>query len=259
MSRFGDVQAFVREANRATQVSDLKVLLEGTVRELGFDYFALIHHVDLNAPPGGAVRLDNYPPSWLEVLLARRYFVDDPVLTATQRSAAGFLWSDVPQMIPLTSRQKEILSSAEHEGIGGGFTVPVHVPGEFAGSCSFGVRFGRPLAEAALPALQYVGCFAFEAARRVARLEAARATGGSPARPPRLTPRQLDCVVLASHGKSDWDMGKILSISPETVHQHLEDAKRRYGVATRTQLVVRALFDSQLTFKDAMGLRQHIP
>ena len=30
----------------------------------------------------------------------------------------------------------------------------------------------------------------------------------------------------------------------------IEEAKRRYGVATRVQLVVRTLFDSQLTFGD---------
>jgi LuxR family quorum-sensing system transcriptional regulator CciR len=36
------------------------------------------------------------------------------------------------------------------------------------------------------------------------------------------------------------------------VHQHLEAAKRRYDVASRTQLVVRALFDSQITFADVL-------
>jgi len=40
--------------------------------------------------------------------------------------------------------------------------------------------------------------------------------------------------VLAAQGKSDTDAGVLLGISNQTVHQHIETAKRRYGVATRT-------------------------
>jgi LuxR family quorum-sensing system transcriptional regulator CciR len=69
----------------------------------------------------------------------------------------------------------------------------------------------------------------------------------------RLSPRQLDCVILAGRGKSDRDVGQLLGISGQTVHQHMEEAKRRYGVATRQQLIVRALFDSQITFADLMN------
>jgi LuxR family quorum-sensing system transcriptional regulator CciR len=56
--------------------------------------------------------------------------------------------------------------------------------------------------------------------------------------------------VLVAQGKSDWDIAQLLGIASDTVHQHIEAAKRRYGVASRTQLVVRALFDSQITFAD---------
>jgi LuxR family quorum-sensing system transcriptional regulator CciR len=69
----------------------------------------------------------------------------------------------------------------------------------------------------------------------------------------RLSPRQLDCVILAGRGKSDRDVGQLLGISGQTVHQHMEEAKRRYHVATRQQLIVRALFDSQITFADLIN------
>jgi LuxR family quorum-sensing system transcriptional regulator CciR len=98
-----------------------------------------------------------------------------------------------------------------------------------------------------LPATQYVGCFAFEAARRISAAEAPAEDSR-----PKLTSRQFDCVVLVAQGKSDWHIGQLLGISPETVHQHIETAKRRYDVSSRTQLVVRALFDSQITFADVL-------
>ncbi|WP_363212617.1 hypothetical protein [Phenylobacterium sp.] len=50
-----------------------------------------------------------------------------------------------------------------------------------------------------------------------------------------------------------------MGISHETVHQHIESAKQRYQVSTRTQLVVRALFDSQITFADVIAGRSPSP
>jgi LuxR family quorum-sensing system transcriptional regulator CciR len=249
MSQFTDVQAFVRDANRATDLNELEGLLGDIVRELDFDYYAIIHHVDLNALPGGALRLSNYPQSWAEVLLERRYFVDDPILAGAQRTSAGFLWTDVPLLVTLSKRQEEILESASHEGLGGGFTVPAHVPGEFFGSSSFGVRFGRPVPEANLPAIHYIGSFAFEAARRIARARTMSMINPTNVLP-KLTPRQLDCVVLTAHGKSVSVIGQLLGISSDTAHEHLEEAKRRLGVARKEQMIARALFYGLITFND---------
>ena len=45
MSSFDDVQEFVSQANRVSDMNELRSLLEDTVKSLGFDYFALLHHV----------------------------------------------------------------------------------------------------------------------------------------------------------------------------------------------------------------------
>jgi LuxR family transcriptional regulator, quorum-sensing system regulator CciR len=68
-----------------------------------------------------------------------------------------------------------------------------------------------------------------------------------------LTPRQRDCVVLVARGKSDRQIAAILGISNQTVHKHVESAKQRYAVATRTELVVRALFMSQVSLAEIMS------
>jgi LuxR family quorum-sensing system transcriptional regulator CciR len=99
---------------------------------------------------------------------------------------------------------------------------------------------------------QYLGCFAFQAARRLIEVNTTAKPAIEEAQQ-RLSPRQLDCVILAGRGKSDRDVGQLLGISGQTVHQHMEEAKRRYNVATRQQLIVRALFDSQITFADLMN------
>jgi len=135
--------------------------------------------------------------------------------------------------------------------MGEGYTVPVNIPGECAGSCSFAQPPGKSLSESALPAAHYIGCFAFEAARRLVRQPHARTRKFTAKES--LTPRQLDCVVLVARGKTDWEAATLLGVSQDTVHQHVETAKRKYGVATRTQLVIRALFNNQLGFQDVIS------
>jgi len=253
MSAFSDVEQFVKATNRLTRMDELAVLLTEVVEALGFDYVALVHHVHFTTPEAAAkaVQVVDYPEAWHAVVAARGYFTDDPVLAACQKSAAGFLWSDLPTLLSLSARQSEILNSAAACGLAEGFTVPVNVPGEFLGSCSFGVATGRSVPRQSLPAAQYVGCFAFEAARRIQLIEGARDRSAAGA-PPRLTQRQFDCVILAAQGKSDWHIAQLLGISGDTVHQHIEMAKRRFGVASRTELVVRALFEAQITFADIL-------
>ena len=249
MSAFADVDQFVKSANRVTQMGDLASLLTDVVAALGFDYVALMHHVAAPESTRWAVHVVDYPEEWRMQIRTQRYLAEDPVLTACQRSAAAFLWSELPGLFAMSPRQKEILEHAFACGLGEGFTVPVNVPGEYLGSCSFGLRPGRAPAPDALPAAQYVGCFAFEAARRVQAADQVCLLQ-QPSRP--LSQRQYDCVVLVAQGKSDWDIAQLLGIASDTVHQHIEAAKRRYGVASRAQLVVRALFDSQITFADVI-------
>ena len=257
MSPLCDVENFVQAITRVTDFDGLRRLLGEIVKSLGFDYFALVHHVDLSRIADDFVSLADYPQTWIEAYLGCRYYCDDPVLVTAQKSATPFLWTDVPRLIAQTVRQEEIWRGACRAGLGDGVTVPIHIPGEFTGSCSFCMRAGRPLPVHSLPIAQYLGCFAFQAARRLVQMNMASRTQVKPARQP-LSPRQLDCVILAGRGKSDRVVGQLLGISGETVHQHIEEAKRRFNVATRQQLIVSALFDSQITYADLMN-RQASP
>ena len=250
---FAEAQAFVREANRATSFQELSGLLENCTGAFGFDYFAIVHHVATKSERPEIFRLHNFPESWMN-LLHRGSFADDPIHAACQRTTTGFLWSDIGKILNLNARHKDLISAAGSAGMGDGFTIPVHIPGEHTGSCSFVTRCGRAINKSAIPAIYYMGSFAFEAARRIviSDLKSNLTETRKAPEAPSLTQRQFDCVVLAAKGKSDGDIAQLLGISPETVHQHMEDAKRRYQVATRMQLVVRTLFDSQLSFADIL-------
>lgn len=55
-----------------------------------------------------------------------------------------------------------------------------------------------------------------------------------------LTRRQAECLTWVEAGKTAWEIGRILGISPRTVEGYLAKAYERLDVATKVQAVVRA-------------------
>jgi LuxR family quorum-sensing system transcriptional regulator CciR len=244
---FDRIEAFVREVSEVETEAQLAGLLDEVGREMGFSYFALTHHVDIRLAPRPAIRLANYPAEWIGYFDDHRLGASDPVHRASQLTSAGFAWSMLPSLIKLTPRDHEVLALAGRRGIGDGFTIPAHVPGEANGSCSFATASGQALSERHLPLAQMVGVFAFEAARRMWRMR-----HPCLAERPQLTDRQRDCVVWAAQGKSDWEIARILGLSQDTVTEYLKRARERYGVSKRTMLAVHALFDGTISFTDVL-------
>lgn len=246
MHSLSEVQEFVRHTRALNTYEELEAALDGATNALGFQYFALVHHVP-DPSAFHATHVSNYPSAWIEQVIAKQYWADDPIVLACQRSVASFAWSELHEVLTLSHRHREILSNARKAGLVAGFTIPANAPGELSGSVSFAVKDGKSLPHKSLPSTHYVGAFAYEAARRIARKLSVRASPLA-----QLTGRQLDCVVLVARGKSDWEAAQILGISQATVHQHVQAAMKKFEVSTRTQLVVRSLFDCLISFQDVL-------
>jgi len=245
LGMFDRVQAFVSELRGIEGEEQLAAALADVSKDLGFRYFALTHHSDVRRT-SRAIRLHNYPERWAQWFDEQHLGPSDPVHRASHLTNAGFPWSRLPEMLALTERDEMILAAARTIGIGEGFTIPAHIPGEVHGSCSFATSAGDLMPDESLALLQLVGSFAFEAARRIRRVR------HSAPPHPKLTDRQRECLMWAARGKSDWEIARILKVSHETVIQHLKQARERYGVGKRTLLAVHALFDGTLSFADVL-------
>jgi len=238
------VEDFDEAARRCPTEADLKQLLEDAAAELGFDHFALLHHASVNSGDGRLIRIDNYPDGWASEFVAKRFARDDPVHLASSHSNAGFAWSELGKLIPLRARHRDILARSRRHGIGAGFTVPVNVPGEPSGSCSFAVRPGRELPQRRLIFAELVGAHAFGAARRLKLPRGPRR--------PHLSRREVQCLRLVALGKTDWEIARILGLSIHTAHQYVKRGRAAYDAVSRTQLVVYGLRDSWISFDDAI-------
>ena len=237
-------EKFIRSITAATSVEEIDHIMRRACAELGFEFFALTHHVDI-LTARSAIRVHNYPSQWADYYDRHAIGVSDPVHRASHRTSVGFLWSNIPHLIPLTANDRRLLERGREEGIGDGFTVPAHVPGEARGSVSFANRNGQPFATDKLALAQLVGNFAFEAARQVWRQDH---PGLLPT--PVLTDRQRDCMLWAARGKGDWEISRILGVRQVTVAMHIKQARERYNVGKRTLVAIRALCEGTFTFDD---------
>lgn len=239
------IDYFEAKAALCSTDSELHHLLADATLELGFDHFALLHHSSLLSAGSRLIRIDSYPAGWERALRADELVGHDPVHLACTRTNIGFAWRELPDLVDIGARGRDMLDGARRFGIADGFTVPVNIPGEPAGSCSFALRPGSGLPVERLLCAEQVGAHAFRAARRIHALAAAGA-------PPRLSRRERQCIRLVAAGKTDWEIATILEISVQTARQYVKRARSAYDVVSRAQLVACGLRDAVVSYEEAI-------
>jgi DNA-binding CsgD family transcriptional regulator len=113
-----------------------------------------------------------------------------------------------------------------------GFVVPASVAGGIAGAIAF-VGAKPQMDGVTRSTLHVVAQCAIE---NLVRMESMPHTVFGP-----LSPREVECLRWAAAGKSDAEIGRLLDVSPRTTRFHLENAKRKLGVATRAQAIGEAM------------------
>jgi LuxR family quorum-sensing system transcriptional regulator CciR len=232
-------------ARQVQTEKELMHLLEGAAHDLGFHFVGLVHHVSFRRAAPQLIHLDNYPEGWRDEFVGGQLYLDDPVLQASQRTTKGFCWADIADQLTLEARHKHVLERSSRFGMGVGFTVPANLHGEPSASCSFAVKQGRSFPTKRVRAAELIGIDILQAARRLNGYTVPKSV-------PRLSPRERQCLRLAAAGKTDWEIAAILGIGFETARRYIKSARALYDVVSRTQLVVHALRDGQISYDDAV-------
>lgn len=235
---------FIAHMTRVESECEIKSLVAEMGVILKLPHFALVSHVDLLAAHRETVAISNYNDEWVDRILRKRYYLDDPIHAACSRKRLGIVWHEAPDLIALSQRQRDILGEAEQFGLRDGVTVPVQSAGEYRGTCSFGGSRRVIPTMQLIAAVQLIGMFAFDAARRII----GDRHGFSRLPVPTLARRHIECIAMVASGLGDKESSARLGIAPNTVHKYTQEAMRRYGVMRRGALVFRALLDCQINF-----------
>ena len=229
----------------ATSFEKLRLLLPDVATAMEFRYFAVLGHDDPAPDKRGRIDLRDYPAAVADLIIGKRLDRRDPVIRGCAFAGSAFVWSDLHRIIRLGSRDKKRLEFGAREGLTDGITVPCWSRATCLGSCTFAGPKRSGDFDRYLGAIQLIGVFGFQHARRLAR------GGDPPPGPlPRLNPRVRDCVVLAGRGLSNKEIARALALTPRTVDGYLTEARRLFNVRDRTELVIAAISAGEISLHE---------
>lgn len=246
MEPFDVAQGFIELCEKeGSPTSWLTAGFQRSIEALGFRYFACCAHVDPLHPPPQAIMVHNYPASWVQHYSENRLYEVDPVLQRAERHPMPFFWDTAFQAESITGAQRRLLIEATDVGIARGFTIPIHLSwllGAVRASCSIVpgastvAKVNYFMVELMVTAMYAVLNRTHPLRREVATIELSR--------------RERECLNLAAQGKDDWAIGRLLGLSPHTVHSYFKRLMRRLGVTTRVQAIGLAREARQIPLGD---------
>ncbi len=238
---FTTAMDFIDSVKTIDSLQTLQSSFSDTIKLLGFDHFSCTSLCDDRTAPDDAVLLFDYPMAWIERYHSEYYKQSDRVLQISGQQITPFRWDDPVVADNISKKQIQIFHEAEETGLIHGVTIPIYAEGFIPATVN--VASQKPFISAeAIHAIHLMAIYLFDSATKIKNTKTADISKSNVS----LTPREVDCLTWAGLGKTDSEISSIIHISANTVHQHIENAKRKYQVATRIQAVMRAYKHNQI-------------
>lgn len=207
--------------------------LEQTCDRLQVDYAS---YAATNAVTGAVQGYATYPNSWKMHYMKLGLHRIDPTLHQSAKSIAPVDWSRFEQ----DKKFQAVFHSASDFGISNrGITVPVRGPYGDCGlfsitkTCKSDREWNKLRGHIASD-LQMAAVHMHDSVMQSDVLSKAL-------RQPKLSSREIEILHWTAAGKSQQDIGDILSISYRTVEVHLRSAREKLGALTTPQAIGRAI------------------
>lgn len=230
-----DMDTLAERMAACRALTDVRDIMDETIRRLGFDQFNVIGLAGFPLDPdtGLPPYVTTVDPRWVSHYLANDYFFKDPALARCLTTTVPV----APEHLPpeeQTPVAREVLCAAADHNMQHFLCHPVHGPGGTLSALSVFCHTGAQgfiEARRNVPALMATAALLHETMSRLAGHRCPEAG---------LTERERQCLLWAGQGKSTWDISVILSVSERTVKFHLHNAMRKLGTSSRTHAVIRA-------------------
>jgi len=221
---------FIEEIKKIETTTGLADFMTRTLDEFEIKHFSLFE-LGREAKPGAGA-LAKFPDEWGKRYLEKRYEYSDPVHRKILQSKTPFLWNTLKEEGFLTGKSRTIFHEGSECGLKDGCTFPIFgVNGRTAV-----ITYAAPRLHddpRLFPAMQLISLYFHGKYREL--------TQSDELPPPELSPRERECLRWAGAGKTEFEIGEILSISAATVHTHIDHVRQKFGVHTTMQAVVEAM------------------
>ncbi|MGB8839965.1 MAG: LuxR family transcriptional regulator [Aliidongia sp.] len=230
-------QQFMAKLCLCSDRLSVEMLFQETLSGYGFyyaTYFTFNNYNNIDQ----IFTISTYPPVWWQKYCESRYDHIDPIISRVHHSTLPFIWSIDDDWGPLTKLQQRFFREAEEHGICHGFTIPIHDQHNRAANLTVAAAdHYRQFVERAESFRHELHLIALYLHAHIQRW----LLPGGQVEQPVLTEREIECIQWVARGKSANDIADILQIKPRTVTFHVENAKRKFGVASLPQAVAKAI------------------
>ena len=219
-------------ANSPGSQTDFVAHLDAICSSLGLDYAS---YASTNPITGQVHAFTTYPDEWKNHYMSERFHLLDPTLRAAARSIAPVDWQRLNQDRDFQS----VFNRAHDFGLPqSGVTIPVRGP--FGDTGLLSVTSDLTASDwlghksMVIQELQTVAVNLHDTVMNSERLTHLL-------RRAELSSREREVLQWTAAGKSQQDIGDILSISSRTVEVHLRSSREKLGTLTTAQAVGRAV------------------
>ena len=206
--------------------------LDHICNSLELDYAS---YASANPVSGKVVAFTTYPDAWKDHYMQQGLHLSDPTLHTAARSIAPVDWGRLEKNEAFSN----IFNQARDFGMPEiGMTIPIRGPfgetGLFSVTSSASSEGWGKLKKKIIGDLQLGAVYMHDRVMKSDRLL-------DLLRYPALSAREIEILQWVAVGKSQQDIGDILSISPRTVEVHLRSSREKLSAITTSQAIGRAV------------------
>jgi len=227
-STFNEFCGIFGPDEQSEHLSVIKRLCE-EVEDLQFSYYSFVPWV---GAPDDAVIKTTYAEDWQRLYMEKKYHLIDPVVSDGIWQCRPFNWSELA-----TGGKKvsNFFSEAENFGIGRtGFSVTACCANNRRGIFSISSRMKERDWQLLLRDYsQNIICFALTYHDAICSQKASEI--------PTLSNRERQVLYWSAHGKTVWEIGCILDLSPATVGFYMRRICAKLGAVNKSHAVALAI------------------
>lgn len=216
-------------------LDEVDVLLRSLISNFGVEHYLIGYMPPRNASEDQQVEhliMGHWPNEWAERYFSSGYIEHDPTIEHVRRSVVPVDWRQIERA---TNGKNSVMNEARDFSLKNGITIP-HVAID-------GRRLGASFAGQS-PELDHPDFRTFltmVSASAIAATMHIQNTAVRPSGKVYLTAREMEVLLLASHGKRVLEIATRLSLHPGTVRKHLDTARSKLGAINRTHAVAEAI------------------
>lgn len=224
------LEEFIEATESIASAGRLKEAFMSAIAEEGYQnaVFARVQNRRLASVPWS-----EFPRGYLDTYRAEEWDKIDPIVQRLHGARSPFKWSDTCDRGGFSKEQRNFFAKCQELGVHSGITIPIHGPGTEVDLISVSLRDKGSAPDAKIV---HVYGLAVQYWLKYCELVDQKATATVT-----LTSKEAECLCWCKEGKTNWEIGEILSISEKTVEFHLGNAMRKLGATNRITAVIMGI------------------